>query len=74
MAALARRSSVTRGRAIIALSADDLAHTWTFRLFPDGSGEGEGPDGVVHHRFRTWKEALRDAGPQGAEAHEPVRS
>ena len=21
-----------------------------------------GPDGVVHHRFRTWKEALRDAG------------
>ena len=36
--------------------------TWTFRVFPDGSGEGEGPDGVVHHRFRTWKEALRDAG------------
>ncbi len=24
--------------------------------------EGVGPDGVTHTRFRTWKEALRDAG------------
>jgi hypothetical protein len=46
----------------LALNADDLTTTWTFRLFPDGAGEGEGPDGVVHRRFRTWKEALRDAG------------
>ena len=50
----------------MALSADDLGVTWTFRLFPDGTGEGEGPDGTVHHRFRTWKEALRDAGKGAA--------
>jgi hypothetical protein len=46
----------------LALDADDLRATWTFRLFADGRGEGLGPDGVVHRRFRTWKEALRDSG------------
>jgi hypothetical protein len=46
----------------LALDADDLTATWSFRLFADGSGEGAGPDGRVHRRFRTWKEALRDAG------------
>jgi hypothetical protein len=40
--------------------ADDLAVTHTFRLFPDGSGEGTGPSGTRHTRFRTWKEDLRD--------------
>lgn len=45
----------------MALAADDLAVTYTFRLYPDGSGEGLGPDGATHGRFRTWKEALRDA-------------
>jgi hypothetical protein len=40
--------------------ADDLAEHWIFRLFPDGSGRGDAPDGRVHERFRTWKEALRD--------------
>lgn len=45
----------------MALDADDLARRFTFRLFPDGTGEGRGPDGAVHARFRTWKEALRDA-------------
>jgi len=44
----------------MALDAHDLARQFTFRLLPDGSGEGSGPDGVVHTRFRTWKEALRD--------------
>lgn len=39
---------------------DDPARFFTYRLFPDGSGEGLGPDGVVHTRFRTWKESLRD--------------
>ena len=53
-----RAGPPSRGDArYLALSADDLGNTWTFRVFPDGSGEGEGPDGVVHHRFRTWKEA-----------------
>lgn len=46
----------------MALAADDLSRRYSFRLFPDGTGEGEGPDGRVHHRFRAWKEALRDAG------------
>jgi len=46
-----------------AVAADDLTEGWTFRLFVDGSGEGLGPDGVTHQRFRTWKEALRDASP-----------
>jgi len=45
----------------MALAADDLAITYTFRLYPDGSGKGLGPDGATHGRFRTWKEALRDA-------------
>ena len=45
----------------MALAADDLSTTYAFRLFPDGSGEGEGPDGAVHRRFCEWKEALRDA-------------
>lgn len=45
----------------MAIDAGDLRRWYTFRLFPDGSGEGAGADGVVHTRFRTWKESLRDA-------------
>jgi hypothetical protein len=44
----------------MALDAADLSRRYSFRLFPDGSGQGEGPDGELHTRFRTWKEALRD--------------
>jgi hypothetical protein len=44
----------------MALAADDVRRQFTFRLFPDGTGTGEGPDGLVHARFRAWKEALRD--------------
>jgi hypothetical protein len=44
-----------------AARADDLATAFTFRLQPDGSGEGDGPSGRRHTRFRTWKEDLRDA-------------
>jgi hypothetical protein len=47
----------------MALAASDLDRRYTFRLYPDGSGTGEGPDGVVHSRFRAWKEALRDTPP-----------
>ena len=32
-------------------------------LFADGTGEGIGPDGTRHRRFRSWKEALRDFPP-----------
>ena len=45
----------------MAIAADDLTEQYTFRLFPNGTGSGTGPDGVEQTRFRTWKEALRDA-------------
>ena len=44
-----------------AADVDDLDRAFTFRLHPDGSGQGSGPDGVTVERFRTWKESLRDA-------------
>ena len=51
-----------------AVASDDLDEVWTFRLLPDGTGEGLGPDGETHVRFRTWKEALRDAsGDEGVD-------
>ena len=37
---------------------DDLTAQCTFRLFPDGSGDGTGPAGRHHSRFRSWKEDL----------------
>lgn len=43
-----------------AVLADDLDTSSTFRLFPGGSGEGTGPSGAAHDRFRSWKEDLRD--------------
>jgi hypothetical protein len=39
--------------------ADDLTTQFTFELFPDGTGVGDGPT-ASHTRFRTWKEDLRD--------------
>lgn len=44
----------------LAVDHRDLGRRFTFRLFPDGSGEGVGPSGTTHDRFRTWKEDLRD--------------
>jgi hypothetical protein len=44
----------------LAIEADDLERQFTFRLFPDGSGDGVGPSGRRHDRFRTWKEDLLD--------------
>jgi hypothetical protein len=46
----------------MALAADDLSERWTFTLTADGSGAGVGPGDRVYSRFRSWKEALRDAG------------
>jgi hypothetical protein len=40
--------------------ADEAGAQYEFRLFADGDGEGTGPSGAVHHRFREWKEDLRD--------------
>ncbi len=45
-----------------AIAADALDLQYVFRLTPDGDGEGAGPSGAVHDRFRTWKEDLRDHG------------
>lgn len=45
----------------MAIASDDLGERWTFQLDPDGAGEGLGPDGHVHKKFRQWKESLRDA-------------
>jgi hypothetical protein len=42
----------------VAVAADDLAQHHEFRLFPDGTGDGVGPSGTRHVRFRTWKEDL----------------
>ncbi len=45
-----------------AVASDDLTRWFSFRMFPDGSGEGVGADAEVHSRFRAWKESLRDDG------------
>jgi hypothetical protein len=54
----------------LAVDPDDTGRTFRFELHPDGDGEGAGPSGAVHHRFRTWKEDLRDhpaSAPSGGE-------
>ena len=57
-----RAGPASRGHArYMALAVDDPSKRYTFRLYPDGTGEGIGPDGAVHRRFRLWKESLRDA-------------
>ena len=41
-----------------ACRADDVAVQHTFRLHPDATGEGTGPSGRRHAKFRPWKEDL----------------
>ena len=41
-----------------AIHSDDLSRVYTFRLFPNGSGDGAGPSGERHDRFRAWKQDL----------------
>lgn len=56
------RAGPAKGDArYVAIDAEQLDRACTFRLYADGSGEGAGPDGTHHTRFRTWKEALRDS-------------
>ncbi len=58
-----RAGPASRGDArYLAIDAEDLGRQHSFRLFADGRGEGLDPEGGRHERFRTWKEALRDAG------------
>ena len=42
----------------LAIDAEDLTRQFSFRLHPDGVGEGTGPSGTRHVRFRAWKEDL----------------
>ena len=42
----------------LAVDADDLGRQCSYRLYPDGRGEGVGPGGEVHDRFRDWKQDL----------------
>jgi hypothetical protein len=42
----------------VAVHHEDLDRVHTFRLFPDGTGNGTGPSGARHDRFRAWKEDL----------------
>jgi hypothetical protein len=44
----------------VAIHEADLTRIHTFRLFPDGTGSGDGPAGTEHQRFRTWKEELNE--------------
>lgn len=46
----------------VAIDSEDLTRVYTFRLYPDGTGDGIGPSGESHGRFRSWKEDLRDNG------------
>jgi hypothetical protein len=54
-----RAGPATGGDArYLAIDAGDLGTSWSFRLHPDGTGEGLTPDGTRHTRFRSWKEGL----------------
>jgi hypothetical protein len=50
----------------VAVHGDDLERSLSFRLFPDGTGDGRGPSGATHTRFRSWKEDLRDHPAKGS--------
>jgi hypothetical protein len=55
-----RAGPATKANArYMALASDDVTAQHTFRLFADGTGEGAGPSGESHARFRTWKEDLK---------------
>jgi hypothetical protein len=54
-----RAGPASKGDArYMAVRADDLSVRHAFRLFADGSGDGTGPSGAAHTRFRTWKQDL----------------
>lgn len=58
-----RSGPASKGDArYLAVDSTDLDRSIPFRLFPDGSGDGHGPSGAHHVRFRTWKEDLLGRG------------
>lgn len=60
------RGGDARYAALDPWKPEDPERRYLFRLYPDGSGFGVGPGGREHARFRTWKEALRDAPLDGS--------
>lgn len=67
-----RAGPATRGHARYwAARADAPDTAYTFRLYPDGEGDGFGPSGSHHTRFRSWKEDLRDSDVQAAGPPQP---
>jgi hypothetical protein len=50
-----------------AVPLDELDALVTFRLLPDGTGEGVGADGAVHTRLRTWKLSLLEGAASSEE-------
>ena len=44
----------------IAVSLSEEQTICTFRLFPDGAGNGIGADGASHENFRSWKISLKN--------------
>ena len=54
-----RAGPATGGDArYVAIDAAELDRRHEFRLFPTGDGDGAGPSGTRHTRFRSWKEDL----------------
>lgn len=43
-----------------AIDSDDLGRVFHFRLLADGTGDGVGPSGARHQRFRAWKQDLNE--------------
>ncbi len=44
----------------VAVSLSEEQEICTFRLFPDGTGNGVGADGESHENFRAWKISLKN--------------
>lgn len=62
------RAGPAVGRSTYLAVSPDLTATHRFELYGK-QGQGVGPDGLRHERFRTWKESLRDHAPaSGGEA------
>jgi hypothetical protein len=58
-----RAGPASRARArYLAVDGEDLTRQHTFTLDADGNGDGTGPSGARHDRFRAWKQDLRDSG------------
>lgn len=58
------RAGPAVGRARYLAVSEDKRQFWVFELHGK-RGEGKGPDGAVHERFRTWKQALLSHPPSG---------